>query len=58
MTKSDIMLQNSNGSPNLSAGSPNRGARSKYGDGEFRSGTSCTPEILKHAGSDKNFSPK
>jgi len=29
MTNSDIVLQNSNGSPNFGAGSPNRGAGSQ-----------------------------
>jgi len=31
MTNSDIVVQNSNGSPILGAGSPNRGAGSQHG---------------------------
>ena len=38
MTNSDIVLQNSNGSPNLGAGSPNRDARSQDGDAGSQDG--------------------
>jgi len=49
MTSKDIALQNSNGSPNVGAGSPNRGVVSRYGGawcGIRRDPAEFNPELV------------